>query len=114
MCRYQMSVFSNRDLQSLNNAVTRLGIPVNRAISAEQAGYCKSDSGAYNHAIKELGMPGARAAYVADHAWDIRGARPLGMAGACLYKITLADFDDSQADLEVSGPAGLGDRLTEL
>ena len=54
MCRYQMSVFSNSDLQSLNNAVTRLGIPVDRAISAEQAGYCKSDSGAYNHRTKNL------------------------------------------------------------
>ena len=61
-------------------------------------------------------MPGAQAVYVADHAWDIRSARSAGMAGACInrYKITLADFDDSQADLEVSGPAGLGDRLTEL
>ena len=76
-----MSVFSNGDPQSLNNAVTGLSIPVDRAISAEQDGYYKSDSRAYNHTIKELGMPGAQAVYVADHAWDIRCGRAAGMAG---------------------------------
>ena len=63
-----MSIFSNGDPQSLNNAVNGLGIPVDRACSAEMSGYYKSDSGAYNHAIKELGIPGAQAIYVSDHA----------------------------------------------
>ena len=36
--RYDMSVLSNGDLASLDRAVSGLGIPVDRAISAEQAG----------------------------------------------------------------------------
>ena len=46
MSRPQMSVFSDGDPQSLNNAATGLGIPVDRAISAEQAGYHKPRSSA--------------------------------------------------------------------
>ena len=41
MSRSLMSVFFDGDPQSLNNAVIRLGIPVDRAISPEQAGYHK-------------------------------------------------------------------------
>ncbi|MDA0264492.1 MAG: hypothetical protein O3A93_09770 [Chloroflexi bacterium] len=37
--KYDMSVLSNGDLVSLERAVNGLGIPVHRAISAEQAGY---------------------------------------------------------------------------
>ncbi len=111
--KYQMSVLSNGDLESLDRAVSGLGIPVDRVISAEQAGYYKPHSGVYQHAIKELGLPGEQVLHVAAHAWDIRGARAAGMAGAYInrYDIPYIDADGSQADLEVPGLAELADRL---
>ncbi len=113
--KYQMSVLSNGDLQSLDNAVNGLGIPVDRAISAEQAGYYKPHAGVYKHAIKELGVPGEQVLHVAAHSWDIRGARAAGMAGAYInrYAIPYVDSDGSQADLEVPGLAALADSLTK-
>lgn len=114
--KYQMSVLSNGDLKSLDGAVSGLGIPVDRAISAEQAGYYKPHSMVYKHAIKELGVPGAQVLHVAAHAWDIRGARVAGMAGAYInrYEIPYFDSDDSQADLEVPGLAELADSLAKI
>ena len=113
--KYQMSVLSNGDLASLDRAVSGLGIPVDRAISAEQAGYYKPHAGVYQHAIKELGLPGEQVLHVAAHAWDIRGARAAGMAGAYInrYAIPYVDADGSQADLEVPGLAELADWLTQ-
>ena len=111
--KYQMSVLSNGDLESLDRAVSGLGIPVDRSISAEQAGYYKPHAGVYQHAIKELGLPREQVLHVAAHAWDIRGARAAGMAGAYInrYDIPYVDSDGSQADLEVPGLAELAERL---
>ena len=112
--KYKMSVLSNGDLDALDRAVSGLGIPVDRSISAEQAGYYKPHAAVYQHAIKELGLPGEQVLHVAAHAWDIRGARAAGMAGAYInrYGIPYVDADGSQADLEVPGLAELADRLT--
>ena len=112
--RYKLSVLSNGDLTSLDRAVSVLGIPVERAISAEQAGYYKPHPGVYQHAIKELDLPGNQVLHVAAHAWDIRGARAAGMAGAYInrYGIPYVDADGSQADLEVPSLAELAERLT--
>ena len=104
------------DLASLEGAIKGLGIPVDRAISAEQAGHYKPHPGVYQHAIKELGVPGEQVLHVAAHAWDIRGARAAGMAGAYInrYQIPYVDADGSQSDLEVAGLAGLADHLTSI
>lgn len=56
--KFRMPVLSNGDLASLGRAVTGLDIPVDDAISAEQAGYYKPHAGVYQHVIKELGLPG--------------------------------------------------------
>ena len=113
--RYQMSLLSNGDLEALDRAVSGLGIPVDSAISAEQAGCYKPHARVYQHAIKELGLPGDRVLHVAAHAWDIRGARATGMAGAYINRndIPYVDVDGSQADLEVPGLGELADRLTQ-
>ena len=90
--KYQMSVLSNGDLDSLDRAVSGLGIPVDRAISAEQAGYYKPHAGVYQHAVQELGLPGEQVLHVASPSWDIRGARASVMAGASLIP-RIADHD---------------------
>jgi len=114
--KYEMSVLSNGDLESLDRAVNGLSIPVDRAISAEGAGYYKPHTGVYQHAMKELGLPGEQVLHVAAHAWDIRGARAAGMAGAYInrYGIPYVDADGSQPDLEVPGLAQLADQLSEI
>ena len=111
-----MSVLSNGDLESLDLAVNGLGIPVDRAISAEGAGYYKPHTGVYQHAMKELGLMGEQVLHVAAHAWDIRGARAAGMAGAYInrYGIPYVDVDGSQPDLQVLGLAQLADQLSEI
>jgi 2-haloacid dehalogenase len=100
-------------LDSLERAISGLGIPVDRAISAEQAGFYKPHTGVYRYAISEIGLRGEQVLHVAAHAWDIRGARAAGMAGAYInrYAIPYVDADGSKADLEVSDLAGLADRL---
>jgi len=45
--KYEMSVLSNGELESQDRAVNGLGIPVDRAISAEGAGYYKRHTGVY-------------------------------------------------------------------
>ena len=88
-----------------------LSIPVGRAIFAERAGYYKPHTGVYQHAIKELGLPGEQVFDVAADAWDIRGARAAGMAGAYInrYGIAFVDANYSQPDLEVAGLSQLAD-----
>ena len=112
--KFQMAVLSNGDLESLNRVINGLDIPVDRAISAEQAGFYKPHAGVYQHSVKELGLPGTEVLHVAAHAWDIRGARAAGMAGAYVnrYGIPYVDIDGSQPELEVSNLAELSDRLT--
>ena len=114
--KYEMSVLSNGDLESLDRAVSGLGIPVDRAISAEGAGYYKPHTGVYQHAMKELGLLGEQVLHVAVHALDIRGARAAGMAGAYInrYGIPYVDADGSQPDLQVPGLAQLADQLSEI
>jgi 2-haloacid dehalogenase len=114
--KFQMAVLSNGDLESLDRAISGLDIPVDRAISAEQAGFYKPHSGVYRHAIGEIGLPSDRVLHVAAHAWDIRGARAAGMAGSYIknYSIPYVNADGSQADLGVSNLARLADRLTQL
>ncbi|MCS5667055.1 MAG: HAD-IA family hydrolase [Dehalococcoidia bacterium] len=109
--KYEMSVLSNGDLESLDRAVNELSIPVDRAISAEGAGYYKPHTGVYQHAMKELGLMREQVLHVAAHAWDIRGARAADMAGAYInrYGIPYVDVDGSQQDLQVLGLAQLAD-----
>ena len=66
--------------------------------------------------MNELGLPGEQVLHVAAHAWDIRGARAAGMAGAYInrYGIPYVDADGSQPDLEVLGLVQLADQLSEI
>jgi len=66
--------------------------------------------------MKELEPPREQVLRVANHAWDIRGARAADMAGARIncYGIPYVDADGSQLDLEVPGLAQLADQLSEI
>ena len=66
--------------------------------------------------MREIERPREQVLHVAAHAWDIRGARTAGMAGAHInrYGIPYVDADGSQQDLEVPGLAQLADQLSEI
>ncbi|HCL26771.1 MAG TPA: hypothetical protein DHW65_10560 [Dehalococcoidia bacterium] len=111
--KYRLAVLSNGDLWSLGSAVSGLGIPVETAISAEQAGYYKPHPQVYLHGVRELGLSGEQVLHVAAHAWDVRGARQAGMAGAYVNRKSLSylDAEGSEPELEILGLSGLADEL---
>jgi 2-haloacid dehalogenase len=76
--RYTLAVLSNGDLDSLERAVTGLSIPVERVISAEQAGAYKPHQAVYSCAMQQLGLEKEQILHVAAHGWDIRGAKAFG------------------------------------
>ena len=111
-----MAVLSNGDLESLNRAISGLGIPVDRAISAEQAGFYKTHSGVYRLQLARLVCPAIKC-----YTWQpmpgisgVPGRQAWPGAYINRYSIPYVDADGSQADLEVSNLAGLADRLTQL
>ena len=111
--KYRLAVLSNGDLRSLDSAVSGLGIPVETAISAEQAGYYKPHPQVYLHGVRELELSGEQGLHMAAHAWDVRGARQAGMAGAYVNRKSLPYLDarGSEPELEISGLSGLADEL---
>lgn len=106
--RFTLVVLSNGDLASLERVVDALAIPVERTISAEQAGAYKPNSEVYRHGVRQLGLDAAQVLHVAAHGWDVRGAKAVGMLGAYIdrhgipYSIPHAGGGAEQADLEVA------------
>ena len=106
--QYILLVLSNGDLASLGGAVDLLSIPVERTISAEQAGHYKPHREVYRHCARQLDLDSNQILHVATHAWDVRGAKAAGMRGAyidryCMpYGFPSAAGGLVYADLEAS------------
>jgi 2-haloacid dehalogenase len=60
-------------------AVSCTGIDFDVVVTAERAGYYKPDPRPYERAIAELGVTATRCLFVAGSAYDLFGARSLGM-----------------------------------
>jgi 2-haloalkanoic acid dehalogenase type II len=60
-------------------AVSCTGIDFDVVVTAERAGYYKPDPRPYERAIAELGVTATRSLFVAGSAYDLFGARNLGM-----------------------------------
>jgi 2-haloacid dehalogenase len=103
--KYTLAVLSNGDLASLERAVEGLAIPVERTISAEQAGYYKPHSEVYRHGVRQLGLENNQILHVAAHGWDIRGAKATGMLGAYInrYGVPYTLGGPERPDLEAAG-----------
>lgn len=110
--RYSLAVLSNGDLHALERTVDNLSLPVDRVISAEQAGAYKPHPSVYRTALDQLGLEAGQALHVASHAWDIRGAKAVGMNGAYVNRNGFP-YDESpfQPDLEVADLVGLAAKL---
>ncbi|MFQ6026596.1 MAG: haloacid dehalogenase type II [Dehalococcoidia bacterium] len=109
---YTLALLSNGDLASLERAVSNMSIPVDRIISAEQAGVFKPHPEVYHTAVTELGLEPGQVLHVAAHAWDIRGARAFGMRGAYVNRAGIP-YGDSPfpPDLEVADFRELAARI---
>lgn len=115
--RYPVAILSNGDLTFLERAAKNMSIPVDRIISAEQAGVYKPHPGVYQHAVNQLGatlsdLKPSQVLHVAAHAWDIRGACAFGMAGAYVNRAGIPYGPSPDApDLEVADFRELAARL---
>ena len=110
--KYNLSILSNGDLNSLERAVSGLSIPVHQAISAEQAGAYKPHSVVYRTAAEHLNFQPNQILHVAAHPWDIRGAKAFGFLGVYLNRDNIPYGDGSpSADLEITTLTELAGRL---
>ena len=110
--KFTLAVLSNGDLDSLQRAVSGLSIPVDRVISAEQAGVYKPHSAVYRYAIDSLNLQANQVLHVAAHPWDVRGAKATGLLGAYINRDNVP-YSDSlpHPDLEVSKLTALASNL---
>ena len=99
---FSLVILSNGDKDALEQTVANLHLPITTVISGEQAGAYKPHPAVYRTAIQELGLQPTEMMHVASHAWDIRGAKACGLAGAFINR-TGATYVESpfQPDLEV-------------
>ena len=81
-----LALLSNGDLDSLEQAVSGLSIPVDSVVSAEQAGVYKPHSAVYRFAAEYLNLPPDQILHVAAHPWDVRGAKAFGLLGAYINR----------------------------
>ena len=111
--KYTLVVLSNGDRAALEQTVANLALPVDRIVSAEQAGVYKPHPAVYRKAVEDLKLEPAQVLHVAAHAWDIRGAVAFGMAGAFINRPGLP-YGDSPfpPTLEVPDLRELAARVT--
>jgi 2-haloacid dehalogenase len=112
--RYTLAVLSNGDVASLHRAAGNLNLPVDQVISAEQAGVYKPHPAVYRTALEALGLEAGQVMHVASHAWDVRGARAAGLAGAYVNRAGVA-YDDPRwpPSVEASSFVELAERLCQ-
>lgn len=110
---FSLVILSNGDRDALEQTVDNLSLPITAVISAQQAGAYKPHPAVYRTAVQQLGLQPTEVMHVASHAWDIRGAKAFGLAGAFINRSGAA-YDESpfQPDLEVSDFNQLAEKLS--
>jgi 2-haloacid dehalogenase len=80
--RYTLAILSNGDPDMLDNARPHIGFAFDRYISIASAGYFKPHRAAYLRAAELLRTDVGRILHVANHAFDVIGAKAAGMRAA--------------------------------
>ncbi|GAA2099991.1 haloacid dehalogenase type II [Streptomyces albiaxialis] len=80
--RFAVVGLSHADRATLLHLGAHTGLRWHQALSAEEAGAYKPAPEVYRLALDAAGCPPERALMVAAHAWDLRGARAVGMRTA--------------------------------
>jgi 2-haloacid dehalogenase len=116
--RFVVVALSNGGFALLTHLVKAAGLPFDAIMSAELFRAYKPDSRVYRTAAELLDVEPARMLMVAAHAWDIEGARAVGMPTAFLERPlekgphrTADRASDVTSDLSVSGFPELADSL---
>jgi 2-haloacid dehalogenase len=110
--RFPLIGLSNASRTALLGLNAHAGLRWHQALSAEDARTYKPDPAVYQLAVTVSGRPPQRLLMVAAHAWDLRGARSLGMRTAFVDR-PVGDPPTSadRFDLQASDLADLGDKL---
>jgi 2-haloacid dehalogenase len=80
--RYPLVVLSNGDPDMLAKVVPALGVPIDRVISAAEAGVYKPHPAVYRMAAEVLKVELSDILHVASHPFDLIGAKAAGMRTA--------------------------------
>ncbi|GAA3870156.1 haloacid dehalogenase type II [Streptomyces sedi] len=80
--RFPVLALSHADHTALLGLNAHAGLRWHQALSAETVRAYKPAPEVYRLAVDTAGMPPARVLMVAAHAWDLRGARAVGMSTA--------------------------------
>ena len=75
----RLGVVTNCSEELGATAVACTGIDFDVVVTAERVGYYKPDSRPYETALAELGAPASRCLFVAGSAYDLFGARKIGL-----------------------------------
>jgi 2-haloacid dehalogenase len=110
---YRLVILSNGDPDMLENARPHVGIPFDRYLSISEAGYFKPHAATYRTAATLLGVGIDRIMHVANHAFDVIGAKAAGMRAAFVNR-RQRPFEDTpyRPDLVVDDFRALADALT--
>ncbi|MGY6653469.1 haloacid dehalogenase type II [Amycolatopsis sp. TRM77291] len=113
--RYPIIGLSNAGRSSLLRINAHAGLRWHQALSAEEARTYKPDPAVYELAVKTSGAPPERLLMVAAHAWDLRGARSVGLRTAYVARrVGDPPSAEDRFDLQADGLADLSVQLAKL
>lgn len=84
--RYQLVVLSNGDPDMLETAKQYHKVPFDRVISVAEANSFKPHVATYTRAAELIGLPMDQVLFVANHAFDVIGAKAAGMRTAFINR----------------------------
>lgn len=88
---HRLAVVTNCSESLARRAISRVGVPFERAVSAERAGWYKPDARSYEMALGELGVSAERTLFVAGSPFDVLGASAVGMSVVWHNRLGLAN-----------------------
>ncbi|AZQ39323.1 haloacid dehalogenase type II [Streptomyces cyaneochromogenes] len=113
--RFPLIGLSNASRTALLGLNAHAGLRWHQALSAEDARTYKPDPAVYQLAVTVSGRPPERLLMVAAHAWDLRGARRLGLRTAYVARPVGDPPTSSDGfDLHAADLADLADQLDEV
>lgn len=80
--RFPVLALSNASRTALLRLSAHAGLRWHQVVSGESVSACKPSPEVYRLAVETAGCPPERVLMVAAHAWDLRGARAIGMRTA--------------------------------
>ena len=84
--RYRMAVLSNGDRDMLEAAKPHIGYPFDVTVSVQEAGAFKPHHRTYETAAHILGVDRSSVLFVANHTFDVIGAKAFGMRTAFINR----------------------------